>query len=327
MARGRIVAAIRAYFAAEDFIEVAAPILQISPGNEAHLHAFATEIVTTGGERERRYLHTSPEFAMKKLLAAGERRIFDLARVFRNREKGPLHAPEFTMLEWYRAEEPYEAVIGDTIAVIRAAAVSAGSVSLVFRGRQADPFAAPERTSVGEAFLRHAGIDLLATIGDRPDRDALAAAATEKGIRVAEDDSWSDVFSRVLSEKVEPQLGIGQITILHEYPLAEAALAKQSPRDSRVADRFEAYACGVELANGFNELTDAEEQRRRFIAEMDEKERVYGERYPIDETFLDALRTMPDAAGVALGLDRLVMLATGAPRIDLVQWDPALPKE
>jgi lysyl-tRNA synthetase class 2 len=256
---------------------------------------------------------------MKKLLAAGEERIFDFARVFRNREAGPLHAPEFTMLEWYRAREPYDTIMADTLAVIATAARAAGASSLTWRGRTADPFADAERISVAEAFARFAGIDLLSRLGDR---DRLAFDAANAGLRVADDDSWSDIFSRVLVEKIEPNLGIGRPTILYEYPTIEAALAKAKPGDARVAERFELYACGVELANGFAELTDAAEQRRRFAAEMDEKQRVYGERYPIDEGYLDALATMPPASGVALGLDRLVMLATGAPRIDLVQWTP-----
>ena len=319
MARNRIKSAARAYFAGEDFVEVEAAALQVSPGIGTHLHAFATEFIAPSGRRLPLYLHTSPEFAMKKLLAAGERRIVDFARVFRNREAGPLHAPEFTMAEWYRVGEPYDAVMADCVALARAAAQAAGGEALSWRGRTADVSAEPERVTVAEAFARHAGIDLLATLGDR---DRLAAVAAATAIRVAADDTWSDIFSRVLVERVEPRLGLGRLTILCEYPLAEAALARQKPDDPRVAERFELYACGVELANGFAELTDAAEQRRRFAADLDAMERIYGVRYPVDEAFLAALAAMPEASGVALGFDRLVMLATGAPRIDLVQWTP-----
>ncbi len=319
LARGRIVAALRTFFANEGFVETESAILQASPGNEAHLHGFATELRAPGGEAARRFLHTSPEFAMKKLLAAGEERIVDFARVFRNRERGPLHAPEFTMLEWYRAGAPYDAIMADTIAVLDIAVRAAGRQTLSFRGREADPFSEPERITVAEAFVRFADIDLLATLGDR---DGLARGAADAGVRVAPDDTWSDIFSRILVEKIEPNLGIGRPTILCEYPVIEAALARPKPGDPRVAERFELYACGVELANGFGELTDPVEQRRRFAAEMDEKARVYGERYPLDEDFLAALARMPPASGVALGLDRLVMLATGAPHIDMVQWTP-----
>jgi lysyl-tRNA synthetase class 2 len=323
--RARIAAAVRQYFAVRDFIEVETAVLQVSPGNEAHLHAFATEFVGPGGEGVRLFLRTSPEFACKKLLAAGEDRVFDFGRVFRNRERGPLHHPEFTMLEWYRARTPYEAVVADALALLAQAADAAGAPALRWRGHACDPRAAPERLTVAEAFARFASIDLLATVdGQDTDRDALARAARAAGLRVADDDTWSDVFSKVLVARVEPRLGMERPTVLYEYPAAEAALARPKAGDARVAERFELYACGVELANGFGELTDAAEQRRRFEVEMAEKQRVYGERYPIDEDFLAALALMPPASGVALGFDRLVMLAAGATHIDEVIWTPVV---
>jgi lysyl-tRNA synthetase class 2 len=322
LARGRIIAALRAWFAAQDFVEVDTGALQVSPGNETHLHAFATTLVAPDGASSQLYLRTSPEFAGKKLLAAGERRIVEFAKVFRNRERGALHHPEFTLLEWYRAGEPYGALMQDCAAVLARAAEAAGTRQLTFRGRAADPFAEPERLTVAEAFSRFAGIDLLATLSEsEPDREALARAARAAGIRIGDDDCWGDIFSRVLVERVEANLGIGRATILDQYPTVLAALARPAP-DRRVAERFELYACGVELANGFGELTDAAEQRRRLEREMAEKERIYGERYPIDEDFLAALAAMPQACGIALGLDRLVMLATGAARIDQVLWNP-----
>src|SRR5579864_4523508 len=322
LARGRIVAALRAWFAAEDFVEVETGALQVSPGNEMHLHAFATTLVATDGARSPLYLRTSPEFACKKLIAAGERRIVEFAKVFRNRERGALHAPEFTLLEWYRAGEPYQVLMADCAAILARAAEAAETKEFRFRGRTADPFAAPERLTVAEAFARFAGIDLLATLPDgEPDREALARSARAAGIRVGVDDSWADMFSRVLAERVEGHLGIGRASILDQYPAMLAALARPA-QDRRVAERFELYACGVELANGFGELTDAAEQRRRLEREMAEKERIYGERYPIDEDFLAALAAMPQACGIALGLDRLVMLGTGAARIDQVLWNP-----
>jgi lysyl-tRNA synthetase class 2 len=322
LGRAQVTAAMRAWFAARDFVEVETAILQVSPGNEAHLHAFATELVEDGA-RARLYLHTSPEFAAKKLLAAGEPRLFTFARVFRNGERTALHHPEFTMLEWYRANQPYGCLVEDCAALLAIAAQAAGTRSLAFRGRTADPFAAPERLTVAEAFARYAGIDLLATVDEaETDTPALAAAAQGQGIRVAADDTWTDIFSRVLLERVEPNLGIGRATVLDEYPICEAALARPAAHDSRVAERFELYACGVEVANAFGELTDPAEQRRRFEAEMAEKQRVHGERYPLDEDFLRALGRMPPACGIALGFDRLVMLATGAPRIEQVLWTP-----
>jgi lysyl-tRNA synthetase class 2 len=255
-------------------------------------------------------------------LAAGERRIVEFAKVFRNRERGALHHPEFTLVEWYRAEEPYQKLMEDCTALLVAAAKAAGVKQFSFRGHTADPFTVPERLTVADAFAKFAGIDLLATLPDgRPDRVLLANAAQASNIRIADDDTWGDIFSRVLVERVESQLGIGRATILDEYPSVQAALAKPS-RDPSIAERFELYVCGVELANGFGELTDAAEQRRRLVQEMAEKQRIYGERYPIDEDFLAALATMPQASGIALGLDRLVMLATGAARIDQVVWTP-----
>jgi lysyl-tRNA synthetase class 2 len=310
--------AFRGWFEARGFVEVETAALQVSPGNETHLHAFASEIVATDGAAAPLYLRTSPEFACKKLLAAGEPRLFDFARVWRNRERGPLHAPEFTLLEWYRAGEPYQTLMDDCAALIALAAETASGRRFSFRGRECDPFAAPERITVAEAFARFADIDLLASL----DRDALAGAATAARIRVAADDRWSDVFSRVIVERIEPVLGIGRPTILYEYPIEEAALARPKPGDPRVAERFEVYACGVELANCFGELTDPGEQRRRFEADMALKESLYGERYPIDEDLLDALAHMPPASGAALGFDRLVMLATGATHVDDVIWTP-----
>jgi len=322
LARNGIVRAVRGWFEEQGFSEVETGVLQVSPGNETHLHAPRTELVRADGGRAVRYLRTSPEFACKKLLAAGEPKIFEFARVFRDRERGDLHLPEFTMLEWYRANAPYDAIIADTIAVIAQAARATGTRQFSFRGRTCDPLAEPELLTVASAFERCAGIDLLATIhGDEGDRAALAAAAKGR-VRVADDDTWSDIFSKVLVEHVEPNLGQGRLTVLLEYPTPEAALARAKPSDPRVAERFEVYACGVELANGFGELTDAAEQRHRFAAAMDEKERRYGERYPLDEDFLAAVGQMPEASGVALGFDRLVMLASGALRIDQVVWTP-----
>jgi lysyl-tRNA synthetase class 2 len=323
LARSRIVAALRAWFAAHDFIEVETGALQVSPGNETHLHAFATTLAAPDGSSSRFYLRTSPEFACKKLLAAGERRIVEFAKVFRNRERGALHHPEFTLVEWYRVGESYRTLMEDCAAILAVAAEAAGTKQLSFRCRSADAFAEPERLTVAEAFARFAGIDLLATLpgGGEPDRDALARAATAAGIRIGDDDRWGDIFSRVLVEKIEGHLGSGRATVLDQYPAVQAALARPES-DRRVAERFELYACGVELANGFGELTDAAEQRRRLEREMTEKERIYRERYPIDEDFLAALAAMPQACGIALGLDRLVMLATGASRIEQVLWNP-----
>jgi lysyl-tRNA synthetase class 2 len=322
--RGRLKAAIRAHFEGQGFTEVECGALVASPGNETHLHAFETVLAGTDAASRPLYLHTSPEFAAKKLLAAGETRIFDFARVFRNRERGRLHAPEFTMLEWYRAHEDYGAVIADSLALLRLAADVTGAAVLRYRDRQCDPRAEADRLTVAEAFTHHAGIDLLATLSaeGQGDADGLRSRARRGGIDVSDKDDWSDLFAKILTLRVEPKLGLDRPCILYEYPVCEAALARVSPRDARMAERFELYACGVELANGFGELTDPVQQRARFETEMAKKQRVYGLRYPLDEAFLAALAHMPPASGVALGFDRLVMLATGAPNINDVLWTP-----
>lgn len=320
--RAALMQSVRAFFAARDFCEVDTAILQFSPGNEAHISAFATELIGPDGTASRLFLHSSPEFAAKKLIAAGEERLFSLGHVFRNRERGPLHHPEFTLLEWYRAHEPYQKLFEDCMGLLAIAAKVMGSTRLSFRGGSVDPYAAPEVLPVAEAFHRYAGIDLLATYDAAGcDRAALAGQTRALGLRVVEDDNWSDLFSKILSEKIEPHLGHGRATLLVDYPAPEAALARLQ-EDKRFAERFELYVCGVELANGFGELTDAAEQRRRFEAEMDEQQRIYGGSYPIDPDFLESIASMPETSGIALGFDRLVMLATGADHIEQVIWTP-----
>ena len=323
LARGRIKAAIRRWFESEGFLEVETACLQVSPGNEAHLHAFATELRTDSGGRLPRFLHTSPEFAMKKLLVAGETKIFSFAPVFRNRESGALHAPEFTMLEWYRVGENYETLWSDCDRMLKIAAEATGRTDWEFRGKACDITKTFDWTTLHQAFFQFVDIQLDdAFDGPDVDLDRMRKLAERIGVRVAVDDTWSDLFSRILVEKIEPWLGLYRPEMLCQYPTHEAALARPCPHDPRMAERFELYVCGVELANGFGELTDPAEQRRRFEAEMAEKERVYGERYPLDEDFLAALASMPPASGCALGFDRLVMLATGATSVEQVIWTP-----
>lgn len=329
VARTAALAAVRRWFAEQDFVEVETPALQVSPGMEVHLKAFATELEEPFGERRRRlYLHTSPEFAMKKLLAAGEPRLFQFARVYRNGERAPTHHPEFTMLEWYRAGADWSVLVGDCEGILRAAlaAIPPAQSQGVLRWRDgaADPARPFERISVADAFARHAGIDLFATAPDplRPDAAVLAAAARRIGIATQPHDSWEDVFFKIFLVRIEHKLGLGRPTILHSYPASMAALARIDRADPRVSERCELFVAGLELANGFGELTDPAEQRRRFEADMARKQALYGERVPIDEDFLAAVGAMPAAAGMALGFDRLMMCATGAERIEDVLWAP-----
>jgi lysyl-tRNA synthetase class 2 len=324
LARGRIMAALRTWFTDQGFLEVDPAALQVSPGNETHLHAFATRAIGNDGRDRVMYLHTSPEFAMKKLLAAGETQIFTFAHVWRNRESGPRHHPEFTMLEWYRAGADYTRLMEDCMAVLREAARAAGSGRFRHGAADCDIRLKPERLALDEAFrlawgfplsdcLDAAGEGLAAELGPRLE---------SRGLRLAADDRFSDMFSKALLARIEPGLGAGAPLFLDRYPACEAALARRCPDDPRFSERFELFVSGVELANGFGELTDPAEQRRRFEIEMHEKNRIYGETYPLDAGFLAALGQMPSSSGIALGFDRLVMLATGAPRISDVVWTP-----
>jgi elongation factor P--(R)-beta-lysine ligase len=326
MARGRMLGAVRDFFADSGYIEVDTPALQVSPGLEPHLRAFATVLHDPrDGSARPRFLHTSPEFAMKKLVAGGLQRIWQLAHVYRDGERSATHNPEFAMLEWYRAGADYRDLMAECEALLRAAQAAAGSAALRWRGRSADARQPWQRLTVAEAFAGHAGIDLLSTTPEpaKPDAALLAAAAAGIGIAPHPGDDWEAVFFRIFLERVEPNLGISAPTILYDYPLALAALSRPKPDDPRLAERFELYVCGLELANAFGELTDPAEQRRRFIADQARKRALYGETYPIDEDFLMALEHgLPQCAGIALGFDRLVMLATGADHIEEVLWAP-----
>jgi lysyl-tRNA synthetase class 2 len=331
-ARRAAVKGVRAYFQAEGFLDVETPALQVSPGIERHIRSFATRLHGPLDEPgAERFLHTSPEFAMKKLLAGGLEKIVQICPVYRDGERSAVHHPAFTMIEWYRAHADYTAVMEDSVRVMRAVAKAAHRALetdglLRWRDSTCDPEAAPERLTVQEAFYRHAGIDLLATVDDPesplPPAAPLAAAARSQGVAVRATDTWEDVFFRVMLDRIEPHLGHGRLTILCDYPAALAALARRKPADRRVAERFELYACGVELANAFSELTDAVEQRARFLHDQAMHERLYGRAPPLDEDFLAALPFLPPCAGAALGFDRALMLAVGAADITEVLWAP-----
>ncbi|MCU0881307.1 MAG: EF-P lysine aminoacylase EpmA [Hyphomonadaceae bacterium] len=324
IARNTIKQALRGWFACHEFTEVECAQLQVSPGNEVHLHGYETRRLAPDGSGQTLYLHTSPEFACKKLLAAGETRIFDFARVFRNREAdSPLHAHEFTMLEWYRTGAGWRIGADDALALMAASADALEATHWRWQGRSVAVDAAPVWISLAEAFDTWAGIDLAGclTPDGRGDRDAFALAIARAGLAAPAEATWGDLFTDALVARVEPALAaIEAPVVLHDYPRPEAALARACQGDPRFAERFELYVCGVELANGFGELIDPVEQRARFEAAMAEQARLFGSALPLDEDLLSALALMPDASGVALGFERLVMLTTGARHIDQVRW-------
>jgi lysyl-tRNA synthetase class 2 len=287
---------------------------------DLHIHAFATEIRGVDLKPQGTlYLHTSPEFAMKKLMVAGMERLYQICHVYRNCEGSRLHSPEFTMLEWYRAGTDYTAVMEDCKGLLRACAQALGITHYRHKGMKCDPFAEWRTITVEQAFRQYAGLELRAYLPDKTKE--FRAAIMEKGIRAAPDDSWDDLFFRVMAEKIEPFLGGDVPAILCDYPVGMASLSRKKPGDPEFAERFELYICGIELANAFSELTDAAEQRARFASEMAQKQAVYGETYPPDEDFFAALDYgLPESSGIALGVDRLVMLACGTEDIEDVLW-------
>jgi lysyl-tRNA synthetase class 2 len=321
--RQRLQTVVRDVLEAMGYDEVETPLLVRTPGMEPAIQAFRTAFVPELGGLSPRplWLHTSPEFAMKRLLADGWERLFQITKVFRNGEVSPTHNPEFTMLEFYRAGIDCHALMDDVEALVRAAAKAMGvGPDVPVRGHAVDIGESFERLTVREAMLRETGLDVVAL----EDAGALRAAARARGYHVPESaTTWDDVFFSVFVGAVEPKLGVGRPTFLHEYPARLAALARLKPSDPRVAERFELYAGGLELANGFSELVDADEQRRRFEAEQRERQEAGREVYPLDEPFLEAVARMPPAAGVAVGFDRLAMWLLGAESIDELLLFPA----
>lgn len=311
--RTQIIKSVRNFFDKDNFLEVETPILQYSPGLEPHLHAFETKIYTPDMQASRdMYLHTSPEFAMKKLLVAGLPKIYQICHVFRNAEKSPNHSAEFSMIEWYRAGVNYEKIMNDCVELLRYICKSINIDKFYFRGIEADPFKDWEFITVKDAFEKYANVTL---------ETDLLAQIKKLDIHYSDKDSWEDLFFRIFLELIEPKLGLGAPTILYEYPISMAALSKPKEANPAYAERFELYVCGLELANAFGELTDSKIQLERFKSDMKLKQDLYGYSYPIDKDFINALEYgLPECSGIALGIDRLVMLCTNASSIDEVLW-------
>lgn len=321
LGRAQIMKDLRAFFDNEGYVEVESPALQVSPGLEPHLTAFQTNIIDKDGIRKKLYLHTSPEFAMKKLLAAGMHKIFQVSHVFRDEEWSKAHHPEFTMVEWYAVGMSWRQQAEEGIELVRKIC----GPSVEYAGKVCDLNKPCEIISVQEAFERTTGIDILKTVLNphNPDTNMLRFAAETIGIRTDISDTWEDIFFRIFLDRVEHTLGTEVPTVLHSYPTPLAALARVSKNNPRLSERFEVFVCGLELANGYGELTDADEQRVRF-EEMTEQRKGQGlAPYPIDESFMEALESgIPDCAGIAMGFDRLVMIAVGATQIENVLWVP-----
>jgi elongation factor P--(R)-beta-lysine ligase len=325
--RARLVADTRAFFAARGYTEVETPCLVPVPGMEVHLRAFRSEYrphLGAGGARRTLWLRTSPELSLKRLLVAGAGPVFELARVWRNGEAGTVHAPEFTMLEWYRPGLSFEGLMDETEALLRAVCPPV----VAHGGVETDLSLPFQRLTVAEAFAAFCeGLDILATEGDAA---RLRAEAARLGMPPRAEEGWEDLFFRLLGERVEPRIGRGRrATFLTHWPAPQAALARRNPADGRAALRFELFVAGLELANAFDELTDPAEQRERFERDVRERRLLYGAEegeggsWDVDEDFLRALEHgMPAGSGIALGFDRLAMLASGARRIEDVLWLP-----
>ena len=311
--RSAILKSIRDFFASNDFIELDPPALVALAGQEPYLTPVPVSIHNETGKEFNGYLHTSPEYAMKKALAAGFENIYAMGKCYRDRESfGGSHNPEFTMIEWYRAHEDMTAIMDDCEKLI-------GVISKVVEPKHAvlsKPFA---RIHMRDLWQQSIGANLDAYL----DTASMRALCIERGYSPSDDEPYEDLFYRIFLNEIEPTLGKKQPTIVHHYPAQMAALAKLDDSDSWYAERFEIYIDGVELANAFTELTDANEQRTRLEDEQEQRKALGKAVYPIDDDFIKAVSQMPPSAGIALGVDRLVQLYTGCQNIDDVLVLPA----
>ncbi|MBR4316553.1 MAG: EF-P lysine aminoacylase GenX [Alphaproteobacteria bacterium] len=329
--RNKIISEVRHFFSKEDFIEVDTPILQYSPGMEVHLFAFETMFNDiTGSNNKKLYLHTSPEFSMKKLLSFGMKNIYQFTHTFRNEVVSPTHYPEFTMLEWYRIGYNYEKLMDDCEKILQCSAEIIGTDYFEYKNKKCFANKGIEKLTIAEAFQKFCNFDILSTIDDinNPSPKLIIPFAKKLNINVSENDTWDDIYEKIMFEYIEPNLGIEKPTILYEYPIHQAALSAPKPENKNIAERFELYVCGVELANAFTELTDRKVQEERFLHDQTEKQKIYGTTFPIDYEFLDAIENLENCTGIAMGIDRLIMLANHTDNIKDVLWIeiPTLPE-
>ncbi len=323
--RMRIYREIREFFRAENFLETETPSLVISPGMETHIRPWELNTAYHDGNPYpmRVFLHTSPEFAMKKLLAGGLEKIFQLGKVFRFEPKSTTHHPEFTMLEWYRAHSDYEAIQRDVENLLEKMAIEIfGKPEIQFNGKTISLRTPWPRLRVRDLFLKHAGIDLVACA----ERERLAAECARLGHPPRDFETWDDLYFKIWLNVIEPKLPADQAVFVTRYPASQAALARveSDPDGSLWARRFEVYAGGLELGNAFDELTDPIEQRERFRADMQLREKIYGPAFPtnpVDEQFLAALHEgLPPSGGIAMGVDRIIMLFADESNLDYTVW-------
>jgi len=308
---------IRRFFTGGGFVEIETPALVLSPGMEPHLSALEVFCTHTDGTRSKKYLHTSPEYCMKKLLGEGWERVFQICRVFRDGEISQTHQIEFTMLEWYRSQADYSKIMEDCEKLIAFLAQEIlGVPKCTYRGMRIDLSPPFEKVTVAQAMRNYAGVE----IDKNQDPTSLLREAKDKGYRFApsEEYSFEDIFFKIFLEAVEPRLGNPRPTILYDYPSSMAALARLKPGNPNRAERFELYIAGLEMANAFSELNDPIEQRRRFEEEQHLRAHLGRPVYPVDEDLLQALAKMPPSAGIALGVDRLAMLFCDTPSIEEV---------
>lgn len=326
--RQQVEAAIRDFFLSRGFLEPRTPLLVPSPGMEPHIRPF--RIHRTDGSAGRAYLPTSPEFAMKRLLAGGLERIFQICPAFRDEPPSVTHHPEFTLLEWYRAFAGYEQIMRDTEELFEHIALRLfGRPSIRFQGQEISVTPPWPRLRTRDLFQEIAGVDLVAC----STADAMARECRRLGISAdptpAGQEDWDDLYFKIWLNVIEPKLPADRAVFVTRYPASQAALSviDSDPDGSHWARRFEAYAGGLELGNAFEELTDPVEQRRRFEKDMDLRERVYGPEFPrspIDEGFLEALSEgIPPSGGIAMGVDRMVMLFADEPELDYTLWLPS----
>jgi len=308
--RAALLQRVREFFAARALTEVDTPLVVNAPVSDLHIHSATVRLGTdpaAGAAAAPLYLHTSPEYAMKRLLAAGSGDIYQICHVVRGFECGRLHNPEFTLIEWYRIGFSLTGLMDEVEALVRA-----------LLGARAP--ATSERISYRDAFLRELGLDPLnapeTALAQAAQPLALGgAAATSATAGGMSRDDWLELL---MGSIVGPRLGRGTFTFVHSYPASQAALARLDPADPRVARRFELYCAGIELANGFHELASAAEQRARFEADNVQRRRLGLPVSPLDERLLAALTELPDCAGVALGFDRTLMLAVAAASLEEV---------